>query len=244
MDLPGAATATDTRADTGVRTLFGSVTDILSALQDSDGARVDLTEFLNNPTFSWRRYVQWQDLSHQAVECCAAMLLQEGVAQKAEHAKILFNAGVSLGTRQLCDVRDIEASAGNHWIPDGQIDPVKSERWFCSICYNPNIAQLRQAIVDAGPNRVINYVVTLDMLDASCFIRSHCDAILHNGTYTHRQNAAAAAGAGTATATEPADPFRRALKESSATIATFGLIMQATLDELRQLKLAVEKKSD
>jgi hypothetical protein len=67
------------------------------------------------------------------------------------------------------------------------------------------------------------------MLDRCCVIKTHCDAILHNGTYTHRQNAEArqpfAASAGADTDPEIAI-MMGAITQSLKTIVEFDKLLR------------------
>jgi hypothetical protein len=250
-----AAAATPVDSPPECETVFHSVSAVVAALETPRDTPLRLYDFLANPAFLWRRYVQWDDLDEAAITRCADALAAETGDSNARHLrqtlKSCFTALTPAGTCRLSDApaKQYRASDGAHWIPDSMSDSsttYQGDRWFCSICHHSDVAKLGQLLTDAKEGTVIDRCVSMMTLDHICCVKTLCDALLHDGTYTHRQNAiarqrsAASAGAGVTTGTESEVRWRM-VTASVETIATFGSILDALTTEIRQLKDAVQR---
>lgn len=226
-----------------VRTIFVSVSDVVSALQEKDGAPVDLLPFVKNPTFSWRLHVEWDDLDPNAVQRCADAWRSEQHSQAwaPANAKHWFHQAQPIGRCSLDKAPGYKKPAGSHWIPYIDSGSSRPEEWFCSICYHPDIAKLRPAIA-AAETRVINHPAVLDILIKSCFIQTQCDAILHEATHTHCRNAAArqssAASAG-ADIDLVITAMMGSINQSLETIAGFSTLLEQVVKTMNALKQEV-----
>jgi hypothetical protein len=233
-----AATACDSSE---ARTLFASVGDVIDALDN--GECVALFDFLTNPTmFSWRNHVKWAELDPDATERCATQYRQDNEKATAVSAQFssrelqaAFDRGLTIGVRQIDTA--FMTDADNHWIPDLLNDGVLKDtdkRWFCNICHPPEIASLASAI---RRGKVLDAGYLSDALNRVS-VKTCCEAMLHEGTYAHRQRLLVCQSS-----TDAPRTFQSSIQQSMATIETFGSLLTALGDRVEKLTFAVEGKA-
>lgn len=250
-----AAAATSMDSPPECETVFHSVSAVVAALETPLGTPVRVYDFLHNPAFLWRRHVQWDDLDEAAItRCVDALAAETGITSTRPLRQTLKNCFNALTPADTCRLSDAPAAQyratdGAHWILDSlskRSTTYQDDRWFCIICHHSDVAKLGQLLTDAKDDTVIDKHVSMSTLDHICCVKTLCDALLHDGTYAHRQNmiarqhSAASAGAGVTTSTESEVRWNM-VKASVSTIATFGSILDALTTEIRDLKDAVTK---
>jgi hypothetical protein len=215
----------------------------LVAACSAKGSAVSVTsviQFLDNPAFSWRRHVRWIDLDPAARHAVVPILTGGEAALSPIEIQNLaseFDRGRPIGL--FSETLSFSSPAvGDHWVKDSD---AARHRWFCKICYQPEIANLA-VVMPPDSSGFADHILN------SISVRTDCDATLHNGIYAHQQRQrmrteAASQPPRTDSTANDIAIMTAAIKESLTTISTFGQLMQTLTDKVESLSLQVKKQS-
>jgi hypothetical protein len=176
----------------GQQECYASLSDLIQALELSQAAAEAVYHFLEgSPAFAWPKHMTIDDVDEGAVERCATVWSTDGSngyrASDASYFKIWLKSlrppciftGPAIGTSPVDP-----ADCGAHWVQDerNRLNEAGSpdNLWFCSTCHSAEIARLGNLMRGDAAELALPLLSHIG-------IRTRCEAILHEGTYAHKQ---------------------------------------------------------